>query len=60
MEKIIDRKNKTTDLFVICGYLALLGNKTEFNYYHSQLSEESQENFKTFPIYKLIEGVLRD
>ncbi|MBS4207202.1 DUF4365 domain-containing protein [Bacillus sp. FJAT-50079] len=54
--KIINRKNKATDPFIICGYLALLGNRTEFDFYFSQLSEEDQDSFKVFPIYKLVEG----
>ncbi|QUW23060.1 hypothetical protein JSQ81_05680 [Sporosarcina sp. Marseille-Q4063] len=58
IEKIIDRKNKATDPFVICGYLAILGNITEFDYYFNQLSNEDKDNFKKFPIYKFIVDAL--
>lgn len=54
IEQIIENKNKEQDPFVICAYAALLGNKTEFDYYFKKLAMEEQENFKGFPIYKLI------
>lgn len=60
MKEIIKRKNKAVDPFVICGYLALLGNLTEFEYYFSKLSAEDRSAFQLFPIYRLVEGDLED
>lgn len=54
LELILEKKANEKSLFLICGYLALLGSKTEFNFYFSRLSGERQEEFKSFPIYNLI------
>src|SRR5690625_4900946 len=54
LELIFEKKANQEEPFMICGYSALLGNKTEFDFYFSRLTEEEQERFKAFPIYNLI------
>lgn len=54
LEIIFERKANEKDPFMNCGYSALLGNKTEFDFYFSRLSKEEQEEFKSYPIYNLI------
>lgn len=54
LELIFEKKANQEEPFMICGYSALLGNKTEFDFYFSRLTKEEQKRFKTFPIYNLI------
>lgn len=52
-ELIKMRGNFKEDISMLCGISILLENEADFEYFFEKMDQEKQEEFRSFPIYKL-------